>query len=69
MGGAAEMSDTENIVGQIQITVDKRVFAVCRDCGLPMYCIYDQSLRDFCYEHTPRKRPAGEVDLSLCKGL
>jgi hypothetical protein len=62
-------TEQDNIVGQIQITVDKRVFAVCRDCGMPMYCIYDQTLRDFCHDHTPGKMPAGKVDLTKCKGL
>jgi len=32
------------------LTVDVRKLAYCRACYEPMYCIYDQSIRDFCHE-------------------
>lgn len=32
------------------LTVDTRKLAHCKMCHEPMYCIYDQSIRDFCYE-------------------
>jgi len=34
------------------LTVDPRILAHCRMCYEPMYYIYDQKLRDFCYECT-----------------
>jgi hypothetical protein len=32
------------------LAVDPRILAHCRMCYEPMYYIYDQRLRDFCYE-------------------
>jgi hypothetical protein len=34
------------------LTVDPRMLAHCRACYEPMYYIYDQKLREFCYECT-----------------
>ena len=36
----------------IILTVDPRTLAHCRACYEPMYYIYDQKLRSFCYECT-----------------
>ena len=38
-----------NYMNQVLI-VDTRKLAHCRMCYEPMYCIYDQSIRDYCYE-------------------
>ena len=35
---------------RIAITVNKDQLAHCRNCITPLYCIYDQRLRDFCHE-------------------
>jgi hypothetical protein len=32
------------------LRVDTRKLAHCRMCREPMYCIYDEAIRDFCYE-------------------
>jgi hypothetical protein len=32
------------------LTVDPWILAHCRMCYEPMYCIYDQKIRDFCHE-------------------
>jgi hypothetical protein len=37
-------------------TVDPKVLARCRLCCEPMYYIYDQKLREFCYECTMQQR-------------
>lgn len=34
------------------LIVDTRKLAHCRMCYEPMYCIYDQSIRDYCHECT-----------------
>ena len=35
---------------KIAITVSRDSLAHCRDCLEPLYCIYDQRLRDFCHD-------------------
>jgi len=32
------------------LIVDTRKLAHCRMCYEPMYCIYDQSIRDYCHD-------------------
>jgi len=40
------------------LTVNPRVLAHCRMCNEPLYCIYDQNLRDVCYECTLETKAA-----------
>jgi hypothetical protein len=55
------------IKNRIPIVVNPDVFAVCRDCLVPMLGIRDANLRDFCVDHTQEEAP--EVDLTKCKGI
>jgi hypothetical protein len=38
------------------LTVSSRSLAHCRVCHEPMYYIYDQKVRDFCYECVVEQR-------------
>lgn len=47
------------------LTIKPEIFAVCRDCLVPMLGIRDANLRDFCVDHTQEET----LDLTKCKGL
>lgn len=51
------------------VSFNPQVFAVCRDCLVPMLGIRDQTLRDFCVDHTPQEIPETSAEIILCKGL
>ncbi len=48
---------------KVYLNVDPRHLAHCRYCYQPMYCIYDQTLRDFCYECEMEARIQSALDI------
>ncbi len=44
-------------------SADPRCLAHCRYCHEPMYCIYDATLRDFCYPCELEARLQNALDI------
>lgn len=51
---------------RMPIALNPEIFAVCRDCLVPMLGIRDANLRDFCVDHTQEEAP--EAELKTCEG-
>lgn len=54
---------------ELEFTVDLRELAHCKMCRDPLYCIYDWTVRDYCWECTCEMQGLDEEEVKASSSL